>query len=1176
MTIIRNNTIIIRNDNEGFEPPYKAKPQEIDLEAYFLSSAILRLGDKFRPETPGNWFPRDFGSAFGYPFLSTNYKNLSINTGSLKYEIPTDPKTLELEGNNLVDETGKNVGSFVRKSAVVTTVEIDNLGSDIPTSVSRSFSVTQEEGASYSQKTGWKIGVKAEASIGIPVVKDVFDPKISGGGNFEYSSETTETTSTKTSRTENITQSFTAGANENVRYIVIQESGNMIFQLEPVKISGTLNLNYDEGYIEIPSFGAWNEVAKNIDVAAKRYATDTGVFRYYEEKTSKEKVSDSPNPAQLAFTVDRHTRLNETLASWKPSPFSILGVEGVAFPGVLGLPVIGSAQSMSYYDNPILRVRAANSALTVDQDTKGLFRTIGGRSRLVAENWKGLVSYDGINQGEVNGDVAYFDPSVRVDYSAFTNIKIKRIVLNSGIETENILSIDNQFQAQVLSEITTSELEASGTVVNMTGLEGGNDDDTLQGNEHDNYLSGGQGSDSLFGGAGDDMLEGGKGNDTLDGGEGNDLLFGRAGDDLIFSLEGNNNLFGGEGNDLVFGGRNNDFISGGDGDDTLDGGNGNDVIETGTGDNVAFGGTGDDVITGGIGNNTLMGGGGNDYIEAEGGNNRVDGGVGDNRIFLSSGNDTVVAWDGDNLVNAGKGNDYIIVGIGENYIYGGEGDDTIALFEPSENLSYIEAGTGDDLIRVSSLSGDKDFVNLVMDAIETALLDIFEAYPRYSVYTNTKPFLENVVLNDQEFASLRNDSRYLNLIADSNFGIELDQFYSYGIKHYLTYMIHQYSMKGSNSESTMVEPLTIEAFISGGEGFDTLEIDMGKPVSLNLGEMGFLIENIEQLNLIDADLTIDSTALFFTELERITGDDQSKVTLLGAQWEMSPEIVTLDGKDFSSYNHTSNGQSVLIEQNLSVEIGNNAPSLSDGVIALFLNGSLFEEYSFEDFFVDLDGDSLQTVRIENLSTNTGITLLNNGEIVTVGQEFSMDDLDNFTVEIAPNYIGEFTFQWRASDGVSFSEIATATITSTKVEGYDMMYRFRSDTGYYLYVNETEKNILLEGEWNFTEEGSAFIVGTTPEDDLLPIYRFRNQEIEGGYLYVGEEEKELISANYPNFVEEGLAFYVPSAGSGFADSIYRFQNSAGGYIFVGEGERENILSTGNSSFVEEGIGFEALM
>ncbi|MCF3935906.1 hypothetical protein L1787_21180 [Acuticoccus sp. M5D2P5] len=99
----------------------------------------------------------------------------------------------------------------------------------------------------------------------------------------------------------------------------------------------------------------------------------------------------------------------------------------------------------------------------------------------------------------------------------------------------------------------------SGTVTGLSGVDGGQGDDTLIGGDGVDWLYGGEGADRIVGGGGDDRLFGGTTydetgrpdgqSDTLIGGAGNDRLDGQHGDDVLAGGEGRDWLTGGDGAD---------------------------------------------------------------------------------------------------------------------------------------------------------------------------------------------------------------------------------------------------------------------------------------------------------------------------------------------------------------------------------------------------------------------------------------------------------------------------------------------------------------------------------------------------------------------------------------------------------------------------------------------------
>jgi Ca2+-binding RTX toxin-like protein len=180
-------------------------------------------------------------------------------------------------------------------------------------------------------------------------------------------------------------------------------------------------------------------------------------------------------------------------------------------------------------------------------------------------------------------------------------------------------------------------------------------------------LGGTNGADILVSGGGDDTVWGDGGNDRIEGGNGNDQLRGGAGDDIITDVGGDDNIQGGDGNDV---------LHGGNGINLMIGGFGNDFIITGEDASEAIGGQGNDFILGSKANEQDMGNEGDDWIEK----GTSDGAPGDN--FDPLGNDPVIGHDvfiggNENDKFNGEGGDDIMVGslgFGDRYI-GGSGYD---------------------------------------------------------------------------------------------------------------------------------------------------------------------------------------------------------------------------------------------------------------------------------------------------------------------------------------------------------------------------------------------------------------------------------------------------------------------------------------------------------------------
>lgn len=142
-----------------------------------------------------------------------------------------------------------------------------------------------------------------------------------------------------------------------------------------------------------------------------------------------------------------------------------------------------------------------------------------------------------------------------------------------------------------------------------------------------------------------------------------------------------------------------------------------------------------------------------------------------------------------------------------------------------------------------------------------------------------------------------------------------------------------------------------------------------------------------------------------------------------------------------------------------------------------------------------------------------------------------------------------------------------------------LYRFQNldRTGTFLFVDEVERQNVLNNFPQFKEEGKAFNVSKTDDDDLIVFNRFRNTAVSGTYLYAGEAESQNIRQNFPQFEEEGVAFYAYDKDANRGVDMYRMQNTQqpGTYIFVGEEEKNNILQN-FPQFQLEGVAFEVLV
>jgi Ca2+-binding RTX toxin-like protein len=148
--------------------------------------------------------------------------------------------------------------------------------------------------------------------------------------------------------------------------------------------------------------------------------------------------------------------------------------------------------------------------------------------------------------------------------------------------------------------------------------------------------------------------------DTLSTSTGGTVVHGLGGDDYIYDSwffsdyadelygdEGNDEIYAWGGNDLLFGGAGDDILAGGFGADTLDGGDDNDtLIDNQAGGDTLRGGAGDDLIT--VGHPTTP-----TLLGPLGSLTTIEGGTGNDRI------DLVYSRTAQTAIDAGEGDDLV-------------------------------------------------------------------------------------------------------------------------------------------------------------------------------------------------------------------------------------------------------------------------------------------------------------------------------------------------------------------------------------------------------------------------------------------------------------------------------------------------------------------------------------
>lgn len=166
-----------------------------------------------------------------------------------------------------------------------------------------------------------------------------------------------------------------------------------------------------------------------------------------------------------------------------------------------------------------------------------------------------------------------------------------------------------------------------------------------------------------------------------------------------------NFIFGSDNDDIIrgVGGVLADHLYGGDGDDTITGGVGEDYFEGGRGSDKLFGSFGDDIFA-------VYG------VDPETAYDQFNGGDGYDKIIGGAGNDTIRVhnFEGENTVEEIDG-----MGGENNILAGTDLQDVIDISGTKlVNIDSVEAGWGDDIIRVSDLTKDTHPSLLMVDGGE--------------------------------------------------------------------------------------------------------------------------------------------------------------------------------------------------------------------------------------------------------------------------------------------------------------------------------------------------------------------------------------------------------------------------------------------------------------------------
>ncbi|RAU20126.1 hypothetical protein CU669_20070, partial [Paramagnetospirillum kuznetsovii] len=172
--------------------------------------------------------------------------------------------------------------------------------------------------------------------------------------------------------------------------------------------------------------------------------------------------------------------------------------------------------------------------------------------------------------------------------------------------------------------------------------------------------------------------------------------------------------------------------------------------------------------------------------------------------------------------------------------------------------------------------------------------------------------------------------------------------------------------------------------------------------------------------VINANNTITYTPdKYFYGTDTVTYTVTDTATLSVAQTDAATvfptRVTTATGTVTFTVNHVNVAPTVI--NNTVVGLENTSGSTT----------TAFTASSFTNVFTDLNqGDSLVKIKITALPTEGALQL--SGTNVTVGQEITLANLGNLTYKPVLYHNGNFTFSWQASDGLLYSNTATATVT----------------------------------------------------------------------------------------------------------------------------------------------------
>jgi len=627
-------------------------------------------------------------------------------------------------------------------------------------------------------------------------------------------------------------------------------------------------------------------------------------------------------------------------------------------------------------------------------------------------------------------------------------------------------------------ERTSDNTPYTDTLVNIEGVIGTANSDSITGDSGVNKLYGGDGNDILSGAGGDDFLQDGSGNDSVYGGEGNDTINNIGGSDLFDGGSGEDTLItnvtgiedgiianagvpaesiavgfnanlgthgvidSSVGQDTVTSIENFTFI--GNMDAVAIGDSGNNRLVTDLGDDTLEGGAGDDYLYAGSGNNSLSGGDGQDFIRDGQGNETILGG---------SGNDTIEAWDG--------GSDSINAGAGDDKIYSDawyfQWNDTATI--PTDRVDTVDGGDGYDVLTIDTWGGNPPEGTFTTDVLAAAT-DGSSA--TYRVYANDDPKQDfRVVMNSDGSGTIA---------------------YNYADPSDPTPAPFTF-MTFSNIEGLQFNTLNetiLRDWIGGSNRWAGFTADLVNGVEQGAPQESWYIPIVGtdgNDNLVLADelsaLGYDTSDYGLTvRINLRAGDDYIDLNGVNARVEIYDDL----GDD--TYFKSDFGNEVLL---LDVGTGSNTFDINNEFV---MRANAFE--SEEGFAASTLSANLAQAELHITSESAALEI-SYGSVLAQSYFF--------------NTSGELVFREYESDGVTFSE---NTITDPR-QWKELLTRFRSDDGETLSVLQVRaESDTKELSYILSEAGTTNDVVGDAEDNF-----FRDTELSEHFF--GLEGNDRIEA-----------------------------------------------------------------